>query len=370
MRRLPHRWAVVAACAALASIAGGCGDGQPDPAPAATAEPPGVTPVHLTIRADGPEELRATRRDGRLVATATVVGRAQPFSVLRVASACTADTCTTGARVGEDGQWEARVRVSATPDHPYARVTAELGGQSAVTLVKLNGPSPRRRQAARPRREPRADRRAERREPPASRQRDAQPTTPAPAPAPQPSAEPTLDAPDPALTGEVLVVGDSLEVMSSPYLQKYLPGVRLTINVRGGYSSLQIFRLFQESFRPQHSVIVFDAGTNDNPHYPQILQGRLAAVAAAVGNRCMVVPTIHGTPVDGVDSTGKNRVVRAFAASRPGTQVPDWAGWVAAHPEMMQSDDLHPNAQGADLRAQLIAQGITGCLRQQTLQLP
>jgi hypothetical protein len=76
----------------------------------------------------------------------------------------------------------------------------------------------------------------------------------------------------------------------------------------------------------------------------------------------MVVPTIHGLTVDGIDNTGKNRAVESFAASRPGTQAPDWAGAVAAHPELMQADDLHPIAAGAELRAQLIARGIEDCL--------
>ena len=76
----------------------------------------------------------------------------------------------------------------------------------------------------------------------------------------------------------------------------------------------------------------------------------------------MVVPTIHGLTVNGIDNSGKNRVVEAFAASRPGTQVPDWAGAVATHPELMQADDLHPIAAGADYRARLIARGIKTCL--------
>jgi hypothetical protein len=161
---------------------------------------------------------------------------------------------------------------------------------------------------------------------------------------------------------KVLVVGDSLEELTSPYLSRYLPGVELVVNAVGGSNSYQIFDLFQESYEPSDAVIVFDAGTNDNPEYPQILAGNLAKVAAAVGNRCMVVPTIHGFTVNGVDNTGKNRVVAEFAASRPGTQVPDWAGTVATHPELMQSDGLHPIAEGAEYRAQLIAQGVEGCL--------
>jgi hypothetical protein len=160
----------------------------------------------------------------------------------------------------------------------------------------------------------------------------------------------------------VLVVGDSLEELTSPYLSRYLPGVELTINAVGGYNSYQIFDLFQESYEPSVDVVVFDAGTNDNPSYPEILAGNLAKVAETVGDRCMVVPTIHGLHPEGVDDSGKNRVVAEFAASRPGTQVPDWQGAVFAHPELMQADNLHPIEEGADYRAQLIAQGVEGCL--------
>jgi hypothetical protein len=163
-------------------------------------------------------------------------------------------------------------------------------------------------------------------------------------------------------SGGVLVVGDSLEELTSPYLKQYLPGEPLTVNAVGGSNSFQIFDLFQESYDPSQSVIVFDAGTNDNPAYPQILAGNLEKVAAEIGDRCMVVPTIHGLTVNGIDNTGKNRVVEAFAASRPGTQVPDWATAEETHPELMQADDLHPIAAGAELRAYLIARGVKTCL--------
>lgn len=162
--------------------------------------------------------------------------------------------------------------------------------------------------------------------------------------------------------GGVLVVGDSLEVQTSPYLERYLPGVPLTVNAAGGYNSYQILELFEESYDPSQSVIVFDAGTNDNPAYPQILAENLQKVAATVGDRCMVVPTIYGFTVDGVDNTGKNRVVREFAASRPGTQAPDWARVAETRKDLMQADDLHPTEAGAEYRAQLIAQGIQTCL--------
>ena len=165
-----------------------------------------------------------------------------------------------------------------------------------------------------------------------------------------------------AQPGGVLVVGDSLEELTSPYLAKFLPGIPITVNAVGGYNSHQILELFEESYDPSQRVIVFDAGTNDNPSYPQILAENLGKVAATVGNRCMVVPTIHGLHPGGVDDSGKNRTVAEFAASRPGTQTPDWAGFVATHPELMQADNLHPIEAGAEARARLIAQGVTACL--------
>jgi hypothetical protein len=170
-----------------------------------------------------------------------------------------------------------------------------------------------------------------------------------------------LAPPAMAANGGVLVVGDSLEVLTSPYLKQYLPGVALTVNAQGGYNSYQIRELFEESYDPSQSVIVFDAGTNDNPAYPQILAENLATVAATVGDRCMVVPTIHGFTVNGVDNSGKNQVVESFAASRPGTHVPDWAGVAETHPELMQADNLHPTPEGADYRARLIARAVKGC---------
>jgi hypothetical protein len=162
--------------------------------------------------------------------------------------------------------------------------------------------------------------------------------------------------------GGVLVVGDSLEELTSPHLQDLLPGVQLTINAVGGSNSYQIFDLFQESYSPSDSVIVFDAGTNDNPAYPEILAENLQKVAAEVGDRCMVVPTIHGYTVNGVNNRGKNRVVHEFAASRPGTQTPDWATTVNQNPSLLEPDNLHPNPEGSEVRAQLIAEGIQACL--------
>jgi hypothetical protein len=170
--------------------------------------------------------------------------------------------------------------------------------------------------------------------------------------------------------GGVLVVGDSLEELTSPHLEALLPGVPLTIDAVGGSNSYQIFDLFQETYSPSDSVIVFDAGTNDNPAYPEILAENLQNVAAEVGDRCMVVPTIHGYTVNGINNRGKNRVVHEFAASRPGTQTPDWATTVNQNPSLLEPDNLHPNPEGDEVRAELIAAGIRACLSGAPTGLP
>ena len=41
--------------------------------------------------------------------------------------------------------------------------------------------------------------------------------------------------------------------------------MELTINAVGGSNSYQIYDLFEERYDPSQAVIVFDAGTNDNP---------------------------------------------------------------------------------------------------------
>jgi lysophospholipase L1-like esterase len=161
---------------------------------------------------------------------------------------------------------------------------------------------------------------------------------------------------------DVLVVGDSLEELTSPHLPDYLPGVKLTVNAVGGTNTFEILDLFEASYDPSQDVIVFDGGTNDNPNYPEILEENLGKVAAQIGDRCMVVPTIHGYTVEGADNHGKNSVVHRFAASRPGTQTPDYASLVNHNPDLLQSDNLHPTEEGAERRAELIAQGILGCI--------
>ena len=152
----------------------------------------------------------------------------------------------------------------------------------------------------------------------------------------------------PTLTGESLAIVDAVTKAEIPLISM-AAGIKIVEPVA---DRKWIFKT------PQSDRLVLQAIAD------HLKQGNLDKVAGQIGNRCMVVPTIHGLTVDGVGNQGKNRVVAEFAASRPGTQTPDWAGAVAEHPELMQPDDLHPIAEGADYRAQLIVEGVEACLGQ------
>ncbi len=143
--------------------------------------------------------------------------------------------------------------------------------------------------------------------------------------------------------GAVIVVGDSLEVGTSPYLGRYLPGVPLTVDAVESRPSGDAVQALSDRLRPSHSVIVFDAGVNDDPAQPGVLAGDLEAVDQLAGGRCVVVATVSRPPYNGVGPEGLNRAISSFAASRPNTQLIDWRAAALANPGLLNSDGVHPS---------------------------
>jgi lysophospholipase L1-like esterase len=152
----------------------------------------------------------------------------------------------------------------------------------------------------------------------------------------------------------VVVVGDSLEVGSGPYLRAAVPGAR--IDAVKGRTSTQGVQALGARLSPADDVVVFPLGTNDSPSSPAVLAADLEAAARLAGSRCMVVATI----VRPLDVSGLNHVVLSFAA-RKGAQVVDWAGAVRAFPTLVGADGVHSNGSGYALRASLIAEAIDAC---------
>ena len=160
----------------------------------------------------------------------------------------------------------------------------------------------------------------------------------------------------------VFVVGDSLEVGTSPYLDRYLPGVPLHVDARESRPSGDAVQVLRAGLRPSDSVIVFDAGVNDDPAQPQALAADLRAVDGIAGGRCVVVATVSRPPYNGVGPQGLNAAITSFATSRPNTQLVDWRAAALANPRLINSDGVHPTPAGYAMRARLVAGGIRACL--------
>jgi lysophospholipase L1-like esterase len=169
-------------------------------------------------------------------------------------------------------------------------------------------------------------------------------------------------APQAYAEGGVLVVGDSLEVGTSPYLRGLLHGIPLTVDAQTSRPSSTGVAVLRSRLQSSDQVVVFDLGTNDDPAQPQALSSDLGAVRGIVGGRCVVVATLNRPPYNGVSIDGLNQVVRGFAAGSPPAQLVDWRGAALSQPGLLGPDGVHATAAGYSLRAELIARGVLDCL--------
>ena len=163
--------------------------------------------------------------------------------------------------------------------------------------------------------------------------------------------------------GGVLVIGDSLEVGTGPYLRQELRGVApLTVDARNGRPSPEGVEVLRSRLAPGHSVIVFDLGVNNDPALPQILASDLQTVRELAGDRCLVVASFVRPPIGGRTIEATNQVVRGFAAHTPGAQLVDWQGAAKADPGLLSPDGVHAFGSGYAVRAKLVAQAVRACL--------
>ena len=173
----------------------------------------------------------------------------------------------------------------------------------------------------------------------------------------------TLAAPAGAQAPQtVLVVGDSLQVGSGPYLEAALGALSAEIDHRTGRGSAEGLSVLRSRLRPDHAAVVFDLGTNDDPGRPDALAANLAAARDAVGTRCLIVATILRPAVGGVTDAGLNAAVQRFADETPTVQLVDWRGVATATPGLLYPDGIHARPEGYGLRGRLLARAVKSCL--------
>jgi lysophospholipase L1-like esterase len=158
----------------------------------------------------------------------------------------------------------------------------------------------------------------------------------------------------------VLYVGDSLGVGTGPQLESRLGGTALELDAKIGRPSGAGVEILGSLIAPDHDVVVFDLGTNDDPAATDALAANLAAARRLAGGRCLVVATLNRPPLNGVSINGLNRVVARFAARDPNVSLVDWHAAAAARPGLL-IDGVHANSEGYALRAGLFADAIAAC---------
>jgi hypothetical protein len=158
----------------------------------------------------------------------------------------------------------------------------------------------------------------------------------------------------------VLVIGDSLEVGTGPYLRQELAGTPVTIDARTSRPSPEGVSVLRDRLSPSHRIVVFDIGVNDDPSQPQRLAADLDTVRGIVGERCLVVATVTRPPLNGVSVAGLNRAIRDFVAATPTARLADWHAHTASDPGLLR-DGTHPNPAGYALRARVIASAVEDC---------
>ncbi len=158
----------------------------------------------------------------------------------------------------------------------------------------------------------------------------------------------------------VLYVGDSLGEGTAPYLREQLGGTGLELDAEIGRPSGAGVEVLESLIAPEHEVVVFDLGTNDDPAAPQVLAADLDRARDLAGSRCLVVATLNRPPLNGIPIDGLNRAVTSFAAADPNVALVDWRAAVAEDPGLL-TDGVHADPEGYALRAGLFADAIGSC---------
>lgn len=151
----------------------------------------------------------------------------------------------------------------------------------------------------------------------------------------------------------ILVVGDSLEVGTGPYLEERL-GERVEVFARRGRPSTEGLQVLRKRLRKRHGVVVFDLGSNDRD--PWILRRNMREARRLVRpRRCMVVATINPDRREPL-----NEVIRRIA-ERPNVVLFDWQRLTKRRPELLTEDGVHATPEGYGVRARQLIRAIRRC---------
>ncbi len=172
-----------------------------------------------------------------------------------------------------------------------------------------------------------------------------------------------------AVAADVLVVGDSLEVGTGPHLKRELADQEVEVDARTGRPSPEGLQVLRSLVRPDHRVIVFDLGTNDDPSRPAVLRNSLGGALSLAGDRCLVISTLRRPPLNGVPVDAMNAEIERLRPA-PNVLIADWLGFTEERPTLIRPDGVHATPEGYAQRAALVANAVEMCGDQKEVKPP
>lgn len=173
------------------------------------------------------------------------------------------------------------------------------------------------------------------------------------------SGSPAAAAPMLPASQPTLVLGDSLGLVAYPYLADLLPDRYVSYVAEVGRSTANTAKaLAKEKSVPP--VVIVSSGTNDGT--TEELTTSATAILDSLGSqRCVVWVDLVRPDSVGDPDTEMNAALDTVVAGRTNVTVLRWSAMVAAHPEWLAGDGIHPTEDGAKARAKAYADASAAC---------
>lgn len=155
---------------------------------------------------------------------------------------------------------------------------------------------------------------------------------------------------DAAADGEdVLVVGDSISVGSTPFIESAIPGVRVDAQVSRPFDTGAGILLDQKDTLP--STVVLQLGTNGGIEKAELTQ--------LVDQLREAKPDVRLLAVNVWADRPWTEATNEALASTAGLQIVDWNAAVTADATLLEADGIHPSRAGQEKLAGLISQAVS-----------
>lgn len=156
-----------------------------------------------------------------------------------------------------------------------------------------------------------------------------------------------------------LVLGDSLALDVYPWLADLLPDRYVSYAAVVGRATPATYAALR-SLPKVPPLVLVSLGTNDLD--PASFARAAEEILTYLGpHRCVVWSDVVRPDWVGGGAAAINAVIERLASTRPNLHVLHWTSMVAAHPEWLGGDGIHPRPAGAQARAEAFAAAALAC---------